>query len=202
MFVNAFQTIADFIKAKDIHPKAFYNPSIRVIKHNLKLPITYYDLYTTDKKKLRVILKGVDEPLYINVACSKKYPEFVTQYIDDNSVEHEICIKMTLVSHDNVSHIVREDSSIDLILNISINYLQYICGCKKIVDFIHKDTIEIIVPAFLQGGKIVIDNYGLQGGNLIVYVHIQNIQKSDWALLKEKDRRRVINAFQKMRLVL
>lgn len=202
MFANAFQTIADFMQAKDIKPKTFYNPSVRVIKHKLKLPISYYDLYTSDKKKIRVVLKGLDEPLYINVECAKKYPEFVTQYIDDDGIEHDINIKMKLYSDDEnqISHNIREDGCIDLMMNISINYLQYICGCEKEVEYINKELIKICVPPFLQSGKIVMDNYGLLGGDLIVYVNIQNIQENNWWMLKEKDRDRLIKIFRKMRL--
>ena len=204
MFVNAFQTISDFMRAKDIQPKSFYNPSNKIIKHNLKLPISYYDLYTTDKKKVRVVLKGLSDPLYINVPCSKKYPEFITQYIDEDGIEHEIYIKMKILKdmEREISHIIRDDGCIDLVMNISINYLQYICGCTYTVEYINKDTIDINVPPFFQDGKIIIDNYGLLGGDLIIFVHIQNIQKEQWMLLKEKDRQRVMNAFEKMRLVL
>lgn len=202
MFANAFQTIADFMQAKDIKPKAFYNPSVRVIKHKLKLPISYYDLYTSDKKKVRVVLKGLDEPLYINVECAKKYPEFVTQYIDDDGIEHDINIKMKLYSDDEnqISHNIREDGCIDLIMNISINYLQYICGCEKEVQYINKENIKISVPPFLQSGKIVMENHGLIGGDLIVFVNVQNIQEDNWWMLKEKDRDRLIKIFRKMRL--
>jgi DnaJ-class molecular chaperone len=87
-------------------------------------------------------------------------------------------------------------------MNIYINYLQYICGCTKTVQYIHKDTVDIVVPAFFQGSKIVLDDHGLLGGDLIVYVHIQNIQESEWLFLKEKDQLRMIKCLKKMRLVL
>ena len=205
LFASAFKTIADFMKATDIKPKAFYNPSDKVIQHKLKLPVSYYDLYTADKKKIRVVLKDVCEPVYINVVCSKKYPEFVTQYIDDTGTEHEIYIKMKIMDdneYKDICHNINDDGSIDLVMNVHINYLQYICGCTKTVQYIHKDTIDIVVPAFFQGDKIVLDDRGLLGGDLIVFVHIQHIQVSEWMLLKEKDRSRMIKCLKKMRLVL
>ena len=92
-FPNKFQK-----DAKDT--KDYYNPSTKIVSHNINLPITYYDLCSINKRKLRILLKNVKEPVYITLCCKKDYPCLTRQYIDDDSIEHEIIINMVI---DNTS---------------------------------------------------------------------------------------------------
>ena len=41
--------------------------SVKVIKHVFNLDITYYDYYSKNKKKIRIFLKDVSEPVYIDL---------------------------------------------------------------------------------------------------------------------------------------
>ena len=93
---NTFIDVASFFFNKGFKNKMYYNPSTKIIKHNINLPITYYDLCTFNKRKLRILLKNVKEPVYINVCCKNEYPRLTRQYIDDDSVEHEIIINMII----------------------------------------------------------------------------------------------------------
>ena len=69
----------------------------KVKKHNINVDIKYSDYFSNNKKKLRLFLKGIEEPVYINLDC-KKYPSCIINYFDDNDNEHEINIKMDLIN--------------------------------------------------------------------------------------------------------
>ena len=72
----------------------------KVTKHQIKVDIKYSDYYSTAKKKLRLLLKKIEEPVYINLDCSK-YPFHTINYFDNNDNEHEILINMVFSKNDN-----------------------------------------------------------------------------------------------------
>ena len=94
MIKNTFIDVASYFFNKGFKNKSYYNPSTKIVRHNINLPITYRDLCTTSKRKLRILLKNVKEPVYITICCKNDYPSLTRQYIDDDSVEHEIVLNM------------------------------------------------------------------------------------------------------------
>ena len=93
---NTFIDVASYFFNRGFKNKNHYNPSTKVVIHNINLPITYYDLCSVNKRKLRILLKNVKEPVYITLCCKKDYPCLTRQYIDDDSIEHEIVINMSI----------------------------------------------------------------------------------------------------------
>ena len=95
---STFIDVASYFFNRGFKNKNNYEPSTKIVKHNINLPITYYDLCTQTKRKLRILLKNVKEPVYITLCCKNDYPCLTRQYIDDDSIEHEIVIQMILES--------------------------------------------------------------------------------------------------------
>ena len=93
---NTFIDVATYFFNKGFKNKSYYNPSTKIVRHNINLPITYRDLCTTSKRKLRILLKNVKEPVYITICCKNDYPSLTRQYIDDDSIEHEIVLNMSI----------------------------------------------------------------------------------------------------------
>jgi DnaJ-class molecular chaperone len=93
---NTFIDVASYFFNKGFKNKNHYNPSTKIIKHNINLPITYYDLCSLTKRKLRILLKNIKDPVYITICCKSDYPCLTRQYIDDDSIEHEIIINMII----------------------------------------------------------------------------------------------------------
>jgi hypothetical protein len=93
---NTFIDVAKLFFKKGIKKRDYYNPSTKVIRHDIILPVSYYDLHNTKKKRIQILLKGVEEPFNISILCKKEYPCLTRQYIDDNGVEHEIELKMMI----------------------------------------------------------------------------------------------------------
>lgn len=107
---KTFIDVAKLFFKKGFKNKDYYNPSMKVIKHDIILPVSYYDLYNTKKKRIQILLKGVEEPFNISILCKKEYPCLKRQYIDDNGIEHEIEIKMMISNTNRYSSDDSEDS--------------------------------------------------------------------------------------------
>ena len=210
---NTFIDVASFFFNKGLKNKNYYNPSTKIIKHNINLPITYYDLCTLNKRKLRILLKNVKEPLYINICCKNEYPCLIRQYIDDDSIEHEIIINMIIDNDsDNISeddendndnknytnnynythNIISNKNIIDLNIIIDINILDYLIGGVKKIKYVDNTYIDINIEPFSLN-EIIIKNKGLLGGNLNVKLMFKNITLKEWNKISEKKRKKFIN---------
>jgi len=151
---NTLNDVAGFFFKNKFHTKKYYHPNnIETIKHTINLPVSYYDLYKKSSKKLRLILKGIDDPVFLNIYCRKEYPIVTRQYIDDCDQEHEIIINMKIdntISNlcNDYNHIVNDDGRIDLIKHIHITWLEYLIGCRKSIEYIDSGILEIVINPF------------------------------------------------------
>ena len=188
--------------------KDYYNPSTKIVSHNINLPITYYDLCSVNKRKLRILLKDVKEPVYISLCCKKDYPCLTRQYIDDDSIEHEIIINMSIDNEDceegcdgetvKYSHSITSiNNEIDLHTIIYINILEYLIGGVKHIKYVDDTLLDIVIEPF-STKDIVIKNKGLLGGNLNIKVVFVNISLKDWEKISAKKRARVIKLITKI----
>lgn len=197
---NTFIDVASFFFNKGFKNKMYYNPSTKIIKHNINLPITYYDLCTFNKRKLRILLKNVKEPVYINVCCKNEYPLLTRQYIDDDSVEHEIIINMiidnTNSNYDdiNYTHSISnyDNNHIDLNITLDINILDYLIGGIKKIKYIDNTYIDINIKPFCLE-NIIINNKGLLGGNLNIILLYKHITVNELNKISKKKRDKFIN---------
>ena len=90
---NLFKGVVDVIKKM----------RTKIKKHSISVDIKYQELFSPNKKKLRIFLRKLDEPIYINLDCSK-YPSHTINYFDDNDDEHEIMISMDLINDKNINN--------------------------------------------------------------------------------------------------
>lgn len=199
---DAFVDIAtSFIKNK-IYPKQYYNPSSnlnKVIDHDIKLLVTYDEVKNNVKKKLRLILINIDEPIFLDVYCGS-YPEIVREYTDENDCEHEIKIRMEFIENEEYSHISSSAGKIDLVKIIEINLLEYISGCEKDIKYIDNKPLTISIPPF-QKEFYEINDKGIFGGSLILNIKLKNIEFDNWNNLIDKDKHnmlRILNLMYKM----
>ena len=214
--------MASYFFNKGFKTKNHYNPSTKIITHNINLPITYYDLCSLTKRKLRILLKNVKEPVFISLCCKNDYPCLTRQYIDDDSVEHEIIIQMILDNGDDseggcdegeggggdattarYTHSILHNSdgthTIDLHTTIDINIVEYLSGCIRKIRYVDDSEFDITIEPFHAIEKdVVIQGKGLHGGNLNVKVVFQNITLKKWKKISEKKRAKVIHLLKKM----
>ena len=217
---STFIDVASYFFNRGFKNKNHYEPSTKIVKHNINLPITYYDLCSQMKRKLRILLKNVKEPVYITLCCKNDYPCFTRQYIDDDSIEHEIIIQMILESDDEGSEADEADEAdeaeyvrythtehtehpashshrIDLHTTIDINIVEYLSGGIRKIRYVDDSLIEVPIEPF-SIKDIVIEEKGLRGGNLNVKVVFHNITLKKWKKISEKKRAKVIHLLAKM----
>jgi len=192
---KTFIDVAKMFLSKGIRNKKYYNPSTSVIKHSIVLPLSYYDLINTKKKKLQITLKGVEELFNISILCKKEYPCLTRQYIDDNGVEHEIEIKMILAQDNEdksiYKHVFNDNGTIDLITKININLYEYLSGTTKIINYIDGNCINIEIKP-LNLNKIILEGKGLLGGKLIVNINYKNIDIEEWNKLSNENKDKLL----------
>jgi DnaJ-class molecular chaperone len=188
------------------------NPSTKIINHSIFLPVSYCDLYTDKKKKIRIFLKGIKKPFNISILCKKEYPSFTRQYIDNDNIEHDIEIKMIIKNSDKsmssssdtededldynkyklnskkieYKHKIINDK-IDLTIDLFISLKDYLVGANKLIKYIDGSYINIEIPSFTLN-NIFIYNKGLLGGKLIINIILLNISKINWDNINSKNK--------------
>jgi len=172
----------------------------KIKKHQINVDIKYSDYFNNGKKKLRLFLKNVEEPVYINLNC-KQYPSCVINYIDDNDNEHEISIQMNLINdreiNNNYYH-KNDDDNIYYDLNIDI--IDYLIGGQKEIIFVNKEILKIIIEPFTE--MTAINDYGINKGSLIVnYKFDKPINKENWDNLNNADKIEMIRILEKIKMI-
>lgn len=200
---DTFIDVASIFINNKIKPRSFYMPtdSCEIIKHNIKLPVSYYEVYCNIKKKLRLFLNDIEEPIFLDIYCGT-YPKIVKNYLDDDNKEHEIIINLILKKNNDISsptysHTIDDDNKINLITSIEISLKDYINGLTTEIYFINKKNIEITIPPF-EKDYITKTGYGLlNGGDLIINIIVKIFEKTEWDKINNIDKDnmiRILNA--------
>ena len=194
MNINNWEETFDYIMNSQIFKdfiNSFINIPSKIIKHEFKLDISYNDYYSKNKKKIRIFLKDLKEPIFIELDC-KKYPKAIINYLDDNDNEHEIIFLLNIVNNNkNYYHIVNIDGSIDVIYDMIINTAEYLTGNIREHIFINKDLFLIKIEPF--SNKFIINSMGINNGNFICNFIYTPIQKDMWDKLNTDDKNIIIN---------
>jgi len=185
---NLFKGVVDVIKKM----------RTKIKKHSISVDIKYQELFSPNKKKLRIFLRKLDEPIYINLDCSK-YPSHTINYFDDNDDEHEIMISMDLINDKNINngfyHI-----DMDIYLDLNIDLCEYLNGGKRTIEYFNNDMIEIDIQPFTF--IHIIKNKGIKcQGDLIIKFNIKPIEKEKWCELLDADKKSMIEILSKFKMI-
>jgi hypothetical protein len=173
----------------------------RVKKHNINVDIKYSDYFSINKKKLRIFLKNVSEPVYINLDC-KKYPVHIINYYDDNDDEHEITINMIFINDININngyyHII-EDDKINIHYDMQIDTIDYMIGDTKQLLFLNNEFIDIVIEPFTD--NYIKKGFGINGGDLVINFKYNPINKEKWDKLISADKKEMIRIFLNIKMI-
>jgi DnaJ-class molecular chaperone len=198
----------------------------RIKKHNINVDIKYSDYFNVNKKKLRIFLKNLNEPVYINLDC-KKYPKHIINYFDENDNEHEITINMNLIndikinngfyhldeSNNNIKYNennIDENNSIDGEYenneenNNQDKYNIYYDMNIDTIDYILGDTKELIfvnkeiinIEIIPFEDKYIKKGFGINGGDLIINFIYKPIKKEKWDKILDADKNEMVRIFK------
>jgi DnaJ-class molecular chaperone len=170
----------------------------KIKKHSISVDIKYQELFSPNKKKLRLFLRKLEEPIYINLDCSK-YPSHTINYFDDNDDEHEILILMDLINDKNINNGFYHIDS-DIYLDMDIDICDYLIGAKKEIEYFNNEIIEINIQPFTF--IHIIKNKGIKNqGDLIIKFNIKSIEKEKWYELIDADRNSMIEILSKIKMI-
>jgi DnaJ-class molecular chaperone len=172
----------------------------KIKKHNITALINLEDYFSNHKKKLRLFLKGIKEPVYINLDC-KKYPFCIINYFDDNDNEHEINITIKFNNNREINNgFYYDNDNIDDIINLyydlNITTIDYLIGSEKEIIFLNKEILKVKIEPFEK--RFIINNYGINNGDLIIIFIYNPIKKIEWNNLIEEDKNDVIKILKKI----
>lgn len=197
---DTFVDMANIFIKNNIYSKAYYNPSTNtdkeIIKHEIKLEVSLSEILNNVKKKLRLVLVDIDEPLYVDISCGQ-YPYIIKEYNDEDDIEHEIIINLKIKPENNYDYIESKNGTIDLITSIDITLLEYIQGCEKNIKYIDGTYCKINIKPF-QTDILEIKNKGLKKGSLIVNICVKYFEKEIWNRLKINDKVDMIRILENM----
>lgn len=186
---NIFKDVASVFINSKIKPKSYYFPkdNDNNIIHNIKLYVSYNEVLNNLKKKLRLILKGVDEFIFIDIYCGESYPNITKIYIDDDNVEHKIIIKLEFKYYKNYEHVILNNNKINLITNIDLDLIDFINGYNNKIIYIDDNFIDINIPPF---NKEYFEIYkkGINEGSLIIKIKYNTIDLKKWNTINNKDK--------------
>ncbi len=187
----------------------------KVKKHDINVDIKIADYFNNHKKKLRIFLKNVQEPVYINLNC-KNYPSHTINYFDNNDNEHEINIQMNIINDpiinkgfyykenedgdensDENGDEDRNEFGIDIYYDMNIDIIDYLIGTKKELEFFNNETIDIDIKPFSL--NVMKNGMGINKGNLIVNFIYNSINKEKWYNLPDADKNEMIRILKKMK---
>lgn len=172
-------------------------PSVKVITHTFNLEITYSEYFSKNKKKIRIFLKDIEEPIFIELDC-KKYPKAVITHIDDNDNEHEIILIMTIISNNkNYYHIQNKDNTVDIIHDMIISTAEYLTGNIREHVYLNKDILIIKVEQFAKIYEI--EGLGINNGKFICNFIYVPISKNEWNKINDEDKNTIIRIFNSIK---
>lgn len=185
-----------FIKNK-IYPKSYYTPSSNCnakITHDITFKVTYREIMQNTKRKLRLILVDIDEPIFIDVYCGM-FPCSIKEFTDDDDRDHEIVINMEISKMEGYDHLISKSNNIDLITSIEIDLRDHINGCDKMIPYVDGSNINISVPPFHKD-FIEISKKGVNGGTLFVNISIKIFDKDCWSVLSQDNKASMIRILE------
>lgn len=175
---GVFVDLASLFMKSNIKPRSYYNPKQNkpINIHNISVDVSYNEILKNTRKKLRLFLIDVDEPVFVNIYCNS-FPKVVIEYNDEHDNEHEIVINMELKSCDGYEHIINDSGSIDLLTSIDLTIFEYITGCTKKIKYIDNNYIDIDIPPL--NGDYFIKKNGLKNGYLYININIITFTYND-----------------------
>lgn len=196
---DTFVDIAStFIKNK-IYPKSYYNVSSNAVapmRHEVSVDVTYREVFLNLKKKLRLVLLDIDEPIFVDISCTN-FPQAVIEHTDTDDNEHEVVINMSIKHQDNFDHVIYKSGRIDIITTVDVSLLDYVLGYKRQIRHIDDGFIDIDIPPF-QEDIHEVQGKGIKGGSLIINTSVKKFNSKEWNRLCNEDKATMVRILNTM----
>lgn len=127
-------------------------------EHHIKVEVSLEEIHMRKEKKLRLFLKGIQEPVFITVDCGC-YPSFLYTHITPKEQTLFIHLEFVLKHHDTY---VLDDlfEPYDLVTEVNINLYEYFVGAHKTLIYLDGTSIDYMIPKYSLK-PILIERKGL-----------------------------------------
>lgn len=173
-----------------IKNKKFYKFTNIPLIHKITLNVTYKELINNEKKKLQLLLKDINDPIYIKLNVLDSFPNTTKIYIDDDDIQHDIDIKIKIIKQKKFRHKL-DNNKINIYYKLKYNLYDYLNGYITKIKYINDEYLDINIPQFVSK-QYEIKDKGINGGSLIIKIKFNNtdINVNYWNKLdnNEKDK--------------
>jgi len=152
--------------------------------HKVKVPVTLEEVHNNKQKKLRLFLKGISNPIFIEIHCGDYYPEKKKFHLMSGVYDCDYVIikcKLEIVDHSFYTlSTINIGSNYDLFCIIEILLKEYLTGVEKPITLLDSSEYIVSIPAFYDyETPIVLHDIGLLNkGN--IYIQIKVNIKENW----------------------
>lgn len=153
-------------------------------EHHINVEVTLEEAHKNKEKKLRLVLNGIDNPIYIKVNCGF-FPKYVHTYITPEDKTLFIHITFILKPH-KLYYLDDIMETNDLFTEIEINLFEYFNGCTKELNDLDDNKYTIEIPK-CNHDNIIIENKGLHyKGNINVMINVKLPSNDDFKNIDSK----------------
>lgn len=144
--------------------------------HHISVEVTLEEIHKNKEKKLRLVLNGHENPIYIKVNCGH-FPKYIYTYITPE--DKTLFIHITFIVKPHSTYYLDDIMETnDIFTEIEINLFEYFKGCKKELIDLDNNKCIIEIPK-CNHDNIIIKNKGLHyKGNMNVLINV-NLPSND-----------------------
>lgn len=183
VFKNTMSDVAT--KYQNIHSK----------EHNVSCNVTLKEVKNKEKRKLRLFLQGILDPVFVTLDCGK-YPEmsFVVEDV------HTVHIHMKIVQDETYGIECGDGDTIHLTCDVTLGIHEMLMGCSKDLETVDGRTVSIMIPPCMDMNEpIIIQGEGIRG-DLLVYVHLKPVSVMRWNALTLDEKENLVRCLERISL--
>jgi len=169
---------------KDVASK-YRTAQAEAVPHAFDLTVGLRDVYENRPKKLRLFLKGLDDPVIVRAYCGS-YPEYRTTYTSFDA-EYDIRVRLHVREDDAWPYTIDTlFGTKDLYTEVTISWAEAITGVTRELPYLSGGTVAVVVPPFWTEdgrGPIVLKGLGATGHSseaMYVSVRVRGPTEAAW----------------------
>lgn len=175
VFKNTMSDVAT--KYQNVHSK----------EHHVTCSVSLKEVINHEKRKLRLFLQGVPNPVFVLLEC-EKYPEMIVTLEE----VHTVHIHMKLQPHASFGVEQGEDRILHLTYDLPIHLHEILTGCVHTIETIDGRTLSIPIPPCVDvQSPITIPKEGIRG-DLIIYLQVIPVSVMRWNALSTEEKENVV----------
>lgn len=133
-------------------------------EHYITIDVSLEEVFQKKDKKLRLFLKNIPDPIFININCSS-YPFLIYTY--DENINIHITFNLSTEGLFSLDTLFESN---DIFCTIHISLYEYIKGCTKHLQYLDNTVIDIKIQPCSEE-TIEIPNKGLNySGKLTIFI--------------------------------